>query len=73
MTKVTATTLFKEYCLHKVPFGDICGLNQAWNDHVDALQKGGEVTEHQATTWIRPFITQAAWLKALRASMDSAY
>jgi hypothetical protein len=33
---------------------DYPARREAWNDYVDFLCKSGEVTEHQAATWVQP-------------------
>jgi len=40
---------------------DYPARREAWNDHVDALQKAGEVTAEQANTWLSP-----AWVSGAR-------
>lgn len=54
MTKIEAEHDFREILLPHVPPNDKPALRQAWNDHVDGLQKRGEITAEQAARWGHP-------------------
>ena len=55
MTKKEALEQFNDYILPLIPKNDVPAKCEAWNDFVDSLQKGGDITERQASTWANPF------------------
>lgn len=59
MTKEEAIKRFKEevmpYIRKEYGKDDKTVVEQAWNDWTDALQKEGEITAHQYSTWVHPF------------------
>ncbi len=64
ISKIEAVARFLDYDLGRIPHGDQPALDQAWNDYVDGLMKGKEITEHQSEIWVQPKISRATWAKA---------
>ena len=62
MTKNEATRHFEEYILpcvvethEKDGKKDAIARREAWSAYVDALNKGGQVTDAQAFNWSNPY------------------
>lgn len=59
MTKKEVMQEFKEFMIPAIieQYGtkDKTAVQAEWQWHVDSLQKNGQITEKQATTWVNPF------------------
>ena len=56
MLKSEAVQIFKEI-LKELPddaVNDKCAINLEWQIFIDNLHRGGDITNHQVTTWVCP-------------------
>lgn len=54
MTKKQAEQQFKELFKEVLQSNDKPLKRMTWNDFIDSLNKNGQITDKQATTWTQP-------------------